>query len=1217
MATETLYATSHITGTCATPNNANGAPNAGWTTDTGNTSWTSRWAMGDPVNALTSGATQVFEVYARKEAGQSGTPTVTVNVWENGSLIVAGTARNVTSTTGAYYASNAVTTANISNRNNVEIELVVAAAVGSPSARSSVQVDGIRWTADTTALAQVSKTAPSSWNVRSSVAKTQTSAWNVEALTQVIKTQDSSWDVFTLTETIYAVSMGGHSGGLTTLETPSNAFGVANDVVTTNTDRAWFAIFNMGTPTATIMPDTATLNIRAVQSAGTPRYWAWLYEGDAEVEQIVGAQVISGTLTTYQHTINLGKIKDPSQIQIRLNSELASGAVQIDAVWIELTPPSGKVVATVDTAWNVADNAGTVAIWDFYYPDTTPEPATVGPGWNVSNWSVGAGGLNADLTLSGSDTDEVFRNYFTGGAQPNAAYSTEPVARLGSTASSAATAVSANKYIEMTFSRADSGAFTPDAITFRASRGGPSGPRGAVLRSSADGFASDIGTIGDFPTERNTWTDYNIDLSGIGEVTTLTLRFYIYTTGATTATVEMDDFVLTGTPSATAVEAMVDSSWNIDAQVGQSQASAWDVLTVVGDTQDSSWDVLTSVEQTVGSSWDVNSNAVTTGTWDGTSLAPASTDPGWNVGNLTNDGSLFGPILANDNPTPNYATQPVYRWISNNTNETDAVANDQFWSVTISRVGGGAFTPGVMSFNIAKGGSFGTRGISIRADEDAYATSYLSVDVPTVRPDFTHYDVDLSGVGEVTSLTLRVYTWTPSTGSTLEMDDLSITAVPASTSTVGNSFGSAWDVLSTVTDSQDSAWGVLAAVTDTQDSAWSVLSSVVDTQDSAWSVNEIVVDSFSTAWNVEAIGQVSNSVSSAWSIREEVEQTQDNAWDVLSSVEQSEDSAWGVLTSVTDSAVSAWDVLVTVGTSQGSAWDVLTPVGDTLDSAWDIAGYVTSTQDSAWSVAATITDSFQSAWNVEAIGQVSAGFPTAWSIDATVSDSITSAWDVLTPVGQSEDSAWSVLASVLDTFTSAWSVNEEVSDTLDSAWSVYEGVTTGVLAAWNIGGQVTTQVDSSWSVSAEITTSTASAWDVLVTIQDSIDTAWSIDGPVGRVLSTAWNIGGQVTDTLDSGWNVLESVVSTEDFAWSAYEIVGADTDAAWSILEAVESTLTSAWSLEGRLVVTLNSQWIIYTIAPTVPHAGTYSVSVGNRTRVKVYGRKEVVVHRRLEVRL
>jgi hypothetical protein len=144
--TSSLHATGHVAGTVSSPTNALGAPNGTWTTDTGNVSWDSRFALDTIPEGEQLDGTQTVTVRARKEAGQSGTPTLAAELWENGSLIgsLFG-ATGVTTTSqdiaGTFAASAVVDPA------DVEVRLVGTGAGGSPGARSSVQVDAITWTA--------------------------------------------------------------------------------------------------------------------------------------------------------------------------------------------------------------------------------------------------------------------------------------------------------------------------------------------------------------------------------------------------------------------------------------------------------------------------------------------------------------------------------------------------------------------------------------------------------------------------------------------------------------------------------------------------------------------------------------------------------------------------------------------------------------------------------------------------------------------------------------------------------------------------------------------------------------------------------------------------------------------------------------------------------------------------------------------------------------
>lgn len=141
--TETKYASSHITGSFTNPNNAIGAADTVWAGQLNtNSSETSRWAMEDPSGSLSG--TQTVSVWARK--GSNGnTPTIALNLYENGVLVqsIVGNT-NVTSTSGETI-SGTFDGSVITNAADVEIEVVMTAAGGSPSNRNSAQIDEIKW----------------------------------------------------------------------------------------------------------------------------------------------------------------------------------------------------------------------------------------------------------------------------------------------------------------------------------------------------------------------------------------------------------------------------------------------------------------------------------------------------------------------------------------------------------------------------------------------------------------------------------------------------------------------------------------------------------------------------------------------------------------------------------------------------------------------------------------------------------------------------------------------------------------------------------------------------------------------------------------------------------------------------------------------------------------------------------------------------------------
>lgn len=167
MATETLYATSLVSGAIGTPANALGAQNGVFTTDADNTSWTARFAMGNPVGTQANGS-HSFAVRVRKETGTNN-PTVTnFIVYAGGAQIFAeATVSSITTTVGVTltYVVPAANFAGV-DLSTVEVEISASASGGGPSARSTVQLDSITWSGDfTTPTTPPPSTAFAGWGI--------------------------------------------------------------------------------------------------------------------------------------------------------------------------------------------------------------------------------------------------------------------------------------------------------------------------------------------------------------------------------------------------------------------------------------------------------------------------------------------------------------------------------------------------------------------------------------------------------------------------------------------------------------------------------------------------------------------------------------------------------------------------------------------------------------------------------------------------------------------------------------------------------------------------------------------------------------------------------------------------------------------------------------------------------------------------------------------
>jgi hypothetical protein len=153
MTVSTLYFVSHVTGSVSTPNNALGAPDGVFTTDTGATSWTSRWRLDTVAGSLVPFGTQTLVLRLRKNTSGGGNPTVnSVVLYQSGSSVatIQSTSFAVTSDTGENLS---ITFAGslLSSLVDVDIQIATSTQGGGANARA-VQIDAATWTANYGAL---------------------------------------------------------------------------------------------------------------------------------------------------------------------------------------------------------------------------------------------------------------------------------------------------------------------------------------------------------------------------------------------------------------------------------------------------------------------------------------------------------------------------------------------------------------------------------------------------------------------------------------------------------------------------------------------------------------------------------------------------------------------------------------------------------------------------------------------------------------------------------------------------------------------------------------------------------------------------------------------------------------------------------------------------------------------------------------------------------
>lgn len=148
----------------------------------------------------------------------------------------------------------------------------------------------------------------------------------------------------------------------------------------------------------------------------------------------------------------------------------------------------------------------------------------------------------------------------------------------------------------------------------------------------------------------------------------------------------------------------------------------------------------------------------------------------------------IGPGLPTQTFEGAYPDPPALRVGPNSTTEAQALANDSFFEFTVEAVDDLALYLDELTFGAARGGGGTPRGWFLYSSVDGFNLGDAiasALNVPTVRPTLTPYAVDLSDnrfQSLTDPITFRFYVATPSSGSTLEFDDIILTgAVGAAT----------------------------------------------------------------------------------------------------------------------------------------------------------------------------------------------------------------------------------------------------------------------------------------------------------------------------------------------------------------------------------------------------------------------------------------------------
>lgn len=127
---------------------------------------------------------------------------------------------------------------------------------------------------------------------------------------------------------------------------------------------------------------------------------------------------------------------------------------------------------------------------------------------------------------------------------------TQGIANPPASTTTAALAVTNNSYFSLTATPTAGFSISLTSLDFKMARGGTSTPRGYVVRSSADGYSTNLATA-DITAQRTTFEDVSVDLTGAsfqGLSSAITFRIYVYAPSSANS-LDFDEVTLNGSVS--------------------------------------------------------------------------------------------------------------------------------------------------------------------------------------------------------------------------------------------------------------------------------------------------------------------------------------------------------------------------------------------------------------------------------------------------------------------------------------------------------------------------------------------------------------------------------------------------------------------------------------------------------------------------------------------
>lgn len=390
------------------------------------------------------------------------------------------------------------------------------------------------------------------------------------------------------------------------------------------------------------------------------------------------------------------------------------------------------------------------------------------------------------------------------------------------------------------------------------------------------------------------------------------------------------------------------------------------------------------------------------------------------------------------------------------------------------------------------------------------------------------YQANVSAGAHTYSTTTR---WS---GSTKDTGILMALRPAVTTTTVGTTISTTWNVDATVGATRATTWDTLTSVVASRATTWNVaaaLTTVVKTVATTWRVMSSTAATRATTWKVKA--SVPATRATTWDVLTPTVATRSTTWKVKAAVAATRSTTWRVLKTITGARATTWKVKVVLATTRATTWRVLSAITGTRATTWDVLARISPSRSTTWRVLSSTATTHATTWRV--LGRVVATRSTTWNVDATGNVEVTrsTTWRVLAPVTASRATTWNTKTTAPTTRSTTWNTLASTVAERAASWNVLVGVTTSRSTTWNVGTAVSTTRDTIWRTLQRVTKTIGTTWDVF------LGTA-SVPSPVAHLVHNVHDAHLDANQrTGDAVDNVTQGDLAP---AWSCILYNGPDT---------------------------------------------------------------------------